>query len=98
MAIFTNHKLQLAELFKVIPEELFEAISRDTNVDFYSKVLNGKLLFYLLLYALLMDNKLGQRGHCRPVFGASFSCLNLQKIGVMVQNGGIAFYFYAYPI
>jgi len=80
MAIFTNHKLQLAELFKLIPEELFEAISRDTNVDFYSKVLNGKLLFYLLLYALLMDNKLGQRGiadlysapHFRALFNLNF--------------------------
>ena len=81
MAIFGNHKLQLAELFKVIPEELFVSISKDTNVDYYSKVLNGKLLFYLLLYALLMDDKLGQRGiadlyaspHFRVLFNLNFT-------------------------
>jgi len=55
MAIFTNHRLQLVELFKVIPEELFSSLAQDTQVDYYSKVLKGKLLFYLLLYALLMD-------------------------------------------
>jgi len=80
MAIFKNHKLKLAELFKVIPEELFASISKDTNVDYYSKVLNGKLLFYLLLYALLVGDKLGQRGiadlyaspHFRILFNLNF--------------------------
>jgi hypothetical protein len=47
MAIFRDHKLKLAESFKVIPEELFVLISQDTHVDYYSKVLKGKLLFYL---------------------------------------------------
>jgi len=62
MAIFTNHKVELAELFGVIPEELFAKIARDTQVDYYTKVLYGKVLFYLLLYALLMDENPGQRG------------------------------------
>jgi len=80
MAIFTKHKLKLAELFKVIPEEIFVSIAQDTQVDYYSKVLRGKLLFYLLLYALLMDDKLGQRGiadlysspHFRLLFNLDF--------------------------
>ena len=62
MALFLKHKLQLAELFKVIPEEFFSSIARNTQVDYYSKVLHGKLLFYLLLHALLTKEKLGQRG------------------------------------
>jgi len=62
MAIFTDHNVELAELFKVIPEELFSKIAKDTQVDHYTKVLYGKVLFYLLLYALLMDEDLGQRG------------------------------------
>jgi hypothetical protein len=80
MAIFANHKLKLAELFKVIPEELFASIAKETQVDYYSKVLTGKLLFYLLLYGLLMDDKLGQRGiadlysspHFRTLFNLNF--------------------------
>jgi len=80
MAIFKNHKLQLAALLKVIPEELFVSIAQHTHVDYYSKVLHGKLLFYLLLYALLMDDRLGQRGiadlyaspHFRALFNLSF--------------------------
>jgi len=82
MAIFHNHKLRLAELFKVIPEALFAQIAKDTNVDYYCKVLNGKLLFYLLLYAMLMEDKLGQRGiadlYSSPHFRALFN-LNLVK-------------------
>ena len=77
MAIFHNHKLRLAELFKAIPEELFAQIARNTNVDYYCKVLNGKLLFYLLLYAMLIEDKLGQRGiadlYSSPHFRALFN-------------------------
>jgi len=62
MAVFKDHKLKLSELFKVIPEEIFVAIAENTNVDYYAKSLNGKLLYYLLLYALLTDDKLSQRG------------------------------------
>jgi hypothetical protein len=47
---------------KIIPDEIFSKISIDTQVDYYAKVLYGKVLFYLLLYALLLDNCLGQRG------------------------------------
>jgi hypothetical protein len=64
MAVFKDHKLKLSELFKVIPEDIFAAIAEDTNVDYYVKSLYGKLLYYLLLYALLTDEKLGQRGIC----------------------------------
>jgi len=81
MAIFKDHKLKLAELFKSIPEELFVSIAQETNVDYYSKTLKGKLLFYLLLYSLLMEDKLGQRGiadlyaspHFRTLFALNFA-------------------------
>ena len=62
MALFKEHKLHLAQLFKVIPDDFFAPIAQDTQVDYYSKVLDGKLLFYLLLYTLLTEDKLGQRG------------------------------------
>lgn len=77
MAIFTEHKVQLAELLKIIPEELFSQIAFDTQVDYYTKVLYGKVIFYLLLYALLSDERLGQRGiaelYSSPHFRALFN-------------------------
>jgi hypothetical protein len=62
MAVFKDNKLRLSELFKAIPEDIFVSMAEKTNVDYYAKSLQGKLLFYLLLYALLTDEKLGQRG------------------------------------
>ena len=62
MAIFKNHKVQLSQLLKIIPDELFSQIAIVTKVDYYAKVLKGKVLFYLLFYALLIEDKLGQRG------------------------------------
>jgi hypothetical protein len=62
MAMFSNHKVTLGELLKFIPEELFCSIAQSTGVDYYSKVLSGKVLFYLLLYGRLTDDSPGQRG------------------------------------
>jgi hypothetical protein len=59
MAVFNSHKLKLAELFRVIPEELFEKTAKETRVDSCTGVLHGKMLFYLSPYALPMDDKPG---------------------------------------
>jgi hypothetical protein len=82
MAVFSNHKLALSRLFQIIPEALFNQLSKETKVDYYTKVLYGKVLFYLLLYALLTDDKLGQRGiadlYASPHFRMLFN-LRLEK-------------------
>jgi hypothetical protein len=39
MAVFEEHKTQLVELLKLIPEELFSKIAIETGVDYYAKVL-----------------------------------------------------------
>jgi hypothetical protein len=61
----------------MIPEELFSQLAQDTKVDYYAKALHGKMLFYLLLYSLLMDDRLGQRGiaelYASPVFRTLFN-------------------------
>jgi hypothetical protein len=62
MALFKKHTLQLSKLLQLIPEEIFLQIAEDTNVDYYSKVLTGKLMFNLLFYAILTVDRLGQRG------------------------------------
>lgn len=44
------------DLLKLIPEDKFAAIIKDTNVDFQVKKLFGRTMFFLLLYGLL-DSK-----------------------------------------
>ena len=53
MAIFRDHKVGVNELLGVIPEALLNHLSENTKVNYYSKVLHGKKLFYLLMYGIL---------------------------------------------
>lgn len=62
MAIFSKHKIGLSALLREIPDELLIGISSKTRVDYCSKVLTGKLMFYLLLYGILYVDRLSQRG------------------------------------
>ncbi|MDR2056911.1 MAG: hypothetical protein LBP83_01245, partial [Dysgonamonadaceae bacterium] len=62
MAIFKKHSLPLSELLKLIPEDIFVEIARDTHVDYYAKALKGKMIFNMLFYAMLTIDKLGRRG------------------------------------
>ncbi len=61
MAIFNGHKIDIKQLLGVIPEALLSHLSESTKVDYYSKVLHGKKMFYLLIYGLLENDRLSQR-------------------------------------
>ena len=61
MANFKDHKVAVNELLGFIPEALLSYLSTTTKVDYYSKVLHGRKMFYLLLYAILDNEKLSQR-------------------------------------
>lgn len=61
MTNFKNHKVSVSELLGFIPEALLSHLSTSTKVDHYSKVLHGKKVFYLLLYAILDNESLSQR-------------------------------------
>lgn len=61
MSNFKDHKVSVNELLGFIPEALLSHLSTSTKVDHYSKVLHGKKVFYLLLYAILDNEKLSQR-------------------------------------
>lgn len=61
MAIFKDHKVGVNDLLGVIPEALLSHLSENTKVDYYSKVLHGKKLFYLLMYGILENDRLSQR-------------------------------------
>lgn len=61
MANFKDHKVSVNELLSFIPEALLSNLSTNTKVDHYSKVLHGRKVFYLLLYAILDNERLSQR-------------------------------------
>ena len=61
MIIFKDRKIDIKQLLGVIPEALLSHLSENTKVDYYSKVLQGKKMFYLLIYGLLENNRLSQR-------------------------------------
>lgn len=56
-----NHKIGVNQLLEFIPEALLAKLSANTNIDYYSKVLHGKKMFYLLLYGIVENEKLSQR-------------------------------------
>ena len=62
MTIFSKHKIKLTDLLRKIPETELTRLSQQTNVDYFTKVLFGKLMFYLLLYGMLRIDRLSQRG------------------------------------
>jgi transposase len=61
MSVFKDHKVGVNQLLEVIPEALLSHLSEHTKVDYYSKVLHGKKLFYLLMYGILENDRLSQR-------------------------------------
>jgi hypothetical protein len=50
------NSIHARDLLKLIPEDSFASIIKDTNVDFQIKKLFGRTMFFLLLYGLL-DSK-----------------------------------------
>lgn len=50
------NSIHARDLLKLIPEDSFASIIKDTNVDFQVKKLFGRTMFFLLLYGLL-DSK-----------------------------------------
>ena len=61
MALF-NHKIRLIDIIREIPDAELSRLAKETHVDYCSKVLNGKLMFYLLLYGMLKIDRMSQRG------------------------------------
>lgn len=61
MAPFKDHKVTANQLLGVIPEGLLSRLSDTTKVDYCSKVLHGRKMFYLLMYGILENDRLSQR-------------------------------------
>lgn len=82
MSVFKGHRITVNHLLNFIPEALLVHLSNTTKVDYYTKVLHGKKVFYLLLYGILENEKLSQRSledtFNDPVFKLLFD-LNSQE-------------------
>ena len=61
MSVFKDYKISLKQVLEFIPEALLSHLSTTTKVDYYSKVLHGKKMFYLLLFCIFDNEKLSQR-------------------------------------
>lgn len=61
MAKFKDHKVTASQLLGVIPESLLSHLSDNTKIDYCSKVLHGRKMFYLLMYGILENDRLSQR-------------------------------------
>lgn len=61
MSVFKDHKISLSQVLAFIPEALLSHLSATPKVDYYSKVLHGKKMFYLLLFCIFDNERLSQR-------------------------------------
>jgi transposase len=61
MMIFKEHKANIQQILRLIPDELLSKLALNTKVDYCAKVLQGERLFYLLLYAILRSERISQR-------------------------------------
>ena len=56
-----DQKIGINQILDFIPEALLSNLSLKTKVDYYSKILHGKKMFYLLLYGIVENERLSQR-------------------------------------
>src|SRR5690606_39105265 len=61
MSVFKDHKISLSQVIAFIPKHLLSHLSATTKVNYYSKVLHRKKIFYLLLYCIFDNESLSQR-------------------------------------
>ena len=47
------NKVQISHLLSILPIEQLNKIAVETKVNYYSKILDGQSLFYLLLFSLI---------------------------------------------
>lgn len=52
----------VADILNIVPPEVIEQFAVDTNVDRHVKLLEGSLVFNMLLHMLISESKISQRG------------------------------------
>lgn len=56
-----KHNISVKELLSVIPDDKISTLAVDTKVDYCTKVLYGRSMFYMILYALLESDRASLR-------------------------------------
>lgn len=77
--MYSGQKINIQKILCHIPDDLLSILSRDTKIDYCSKVLYGQRIFNLLLCGILTTDRTSQRtleDHFRSdIFKAMF-CYN----------------------
>ena len=88
--IFKEHKTNIQQILRLIPDGLLSKLAINTKVDYCAKVLQGERIFYLLLYALLKSNRISQR-YLEDVFkSSSFKFLFNYSVDLKVSHSSVS--------
>ncbi|TAJ14722.1 hypothetical protein DMA11_04090 [Marinilabiliaceae bacterium JC017] len=52
-----QNRISAKDLLAIIPDEQISNIAKETNVNYYTKILDGKSLLYLILYSLIEQKR-----------------------------------------
>ena len=85
MSVFKDHKISLKQVLEFIPEALLTHLSATTKVDYYSKVLHGKKMFYLLLFCIFDNEKLSQRT-LEDTFNPNSAIEKKEYFSILISN------------
>ena len=83
-------KVHAWDIIRMIPDEEFSKLARDTKVDYCAKVLTGERVFYLLLYSLLASKEISQRNLSVIFNNSQFKTLFNIADGASVTHGSIS--------
>lgn len=88
--MFTGQKVNIQKVLGLVPEGLLIRLSKDTNVDYCSKVLYGQRVFNLLLYGILTTDRTSQRT-LEDLFGSNlFKALFSYDADMKVSRSSIS--------
>lgn len=69
---YTDKFKDVSEILNIVPPEIIEQFAVSTNVDRHVKLLQGGLMFNMLLHLLLTESKVSQRGARDVLTGKMF--------------------------
>ena len=55
--IIKDTNIKVKDILALIPDNKLEEIAKDTNVNYYTKILDGRSLLYLILYSLIEQKR-----------------------------------------
>jgi hypothetical protein len=88
--IFKEHKTNIQQILRLIPDKLLSKLALNTKVDYCAKILQGERLFYLLLYAILRSERISQR-YLEDVFKTNhFKFLFNYSVDLKVSHSSIS--------